>query len=150
MLNAPWVHLVVASWFVIAAFAQTNTSSIAGVVSDASGSVIPNATITVTQAESGFERQTASSTSGDFVLPQLPPGKYFMNDDVRARLVEALAKQNFAGMTPGLQADLLRFYSDPNAPYATRRKPKEWAKLQAALQQLKSTSVSAQSEASPF
>ena len=69
MLNAPWVHLVVASWFVIAAFAQTNTSSIAGVVSDASGSVIPNATITVTQAESGFERQTASSTSGDFVLP---------------------------------------------------------------------------------
>jgi hypothetical protein len=81
---------------------------------------------------------------------QSPPGKYFMNDDVRARLVEALAKQNFAGMTPGLQADLLRFYSDPNAPYATRRKPKEWAKLQAALQQLKSTSVSAQSEASPF
>jgi len=50
-------------------------------------------------------------------------------------------------MTPGLQKDLLRFYSDPNAPYATRRKPKEWAKLQAALQQLKSTSVSAQSEA---
>jgi hypothetical protein len=76
-----------------------------------------------------------------------PPGQYFMNDDVRAKLMEELAKQNFAGMTPGLQKDLLRFYSDPNAPYATRRKPKEWAKLQAALQQLKSTSVSAQSEA---
>jgi hypothetical protein len=35
-----------------------------------------------------------------------------MNDDVRAQLVEALAKQNFAGMTPGLQADLLQIYSD--------------------------------------
>jgi hypothetical protein len=31
----------------------------------------------------------------------------------------------------------LLFYSDPNAPYATRRKPKDWAKLQVALQQLK-------------
>ena len=79
MLNSRWSHLVVASWFVGAAFAQTNTSSIAGVVSDASGSVIPNATITVSQAESGFERQAASSTSGDYVLPQLPPGKYLMN-----------------------------------------------------------------------
>ena len=73
-----------------------------------------------------------------------------MNDDVRAELVEKLAKQNFAGMTPGLQADLLQFYSNPNAPYATRRKPKEWAKLQAALQQLRNTSVNAQSEAAPF
>ena len=78
---------------------------------------------------------------------QTPPGNYFMNDDVRAQLVEALAKQNFAGVTPGLQADLLQFYSDPNAPYATRRKPKEWAKLQVALQRLKNTSVNAQSEA---
>ena len=40
-------------------------------------------------------------------------------------------------MTPDLRAELLQFYSDPNAPYATKRKPKEWAKLQAALQQLK-------------
>src|SRR5204863_8389727 len=79
MLNTPWVHLVVASWFVGAAFAQTNTSTIAGVVSDASGSVLPNATITVTQAETGFERQAACSTSGDYVLPQRPPGKYVMN-----------------------------------------------------------------------
>jgi Zinc dependent phospholipase C len=66
-----------------------------------------------------------------------PPGVYFMNDDVHAELIEALAKQNFAGMTTELRAELLLFYSDPNAPYATRRKPKDWAKLQVALQQLK-------------
>ena len=77
------------------------------------------------------------------------PGQYFMNDDVRARLVEALAKQNFAGVTPELRAELLQFYSDPNAPYATRRKPKEWTKLQVALQQLKSSQpapITAQTE----
>jgi hypothetical protein len=65
------------------------------------------------------------------------PGVYFMNDNVRAELLEKLARQNFAGVTPGLRRDLLRFYSDPNAPYATRRKAKEWNKLQIDLQRLK-------------
>jgi hypothetical protein len=68
-----------------------------------------------------------------------PPGVYYMNDDVHAKLLQALAKQNFVGITPELRADLLQFYSDPNAPYATRRKPKDWTKLQVALQQLKNT-----------
>jgi hypothetical protein len=66
-----------------------------------------------------------------------PPGMYFMNDDVHAKLIEALAKQNFSSMTPELHAELQRFYANPNAPYATRRKPKEWAKLQLVLQQFK-------------
>jgi hypothetical protein len=66
-----------------------------------------------------------------------PPGVYFMNDDVHAQLVEELAKTNFKSMTPAIRDELVHFYSDPNAPYATKRKPKEWAKLQVALQQLK-------------
>jgi hypothetical protein len=66
-----------------------------------------------------------------------PPGTYFMNDDVHARLIEELAKRNFAGLTPDLRAELLQFYSDPNAPYATKRKPKDWNKVQVALEQLK-------------
>lgn len=66
-----------------------------------------------------------------------PPGVYSMNDDVHAKLVEELAKTNFKSMTPAVRAELMQFYSDPNAPYATRRKPKDWAKLQVALQQLK-------------
>jgi len=70
---------------------------------------------------------------------ETPPGAYFMNDDVHAELIEALARQNFAGMTPDLYAELQRFYSNPNAPYATRRKPREWAKLQVALQQFRNT-----------
>jgi hypothetical protein len=71
-----------------------------------------------------------------------PPGVYFMNDDVHAQLVEELAKTNFKLMTPALRAELTQFYSDPNAPYATKRKPKEWAKLQAALLLLKQAPAS--------
>jgi hypothetical protein len=68
-----------------------------------------------------------------------PPGVYFMNDDVHAKLIEELAKRNFAGVTPDLRAELLQFYSDPNAPNATKRKPKDWIKVQVALQQLRNT-----------
>jgi hypothetical protein len=68
-----------------------------------------------------------------------PPGKYRMNDDAHAKLLDKLAEQNFADMTPDLRAELLDFFSDPNAPYATKRKPKEWSRVMAELQQLKST-----------
>ena len=68
-----------------------------------------------------------------------PPGKYRMNDDAHAKLLDKLAEQNFTGMTPELRAELLGFFADPNAPYATKRKPKEWSRVEAELQQLKST-----------
>jgi zinc dependent phospholipase C len=68
-----------------------------------------------------------------------PPGKYRMNDDAHAKLLGKLAEQNFADMTPGLRAELLSFFSDPNAPNATKRNPKEWTKVEAEVQQLKST-----------
>jgi hypothetical protein len=67
-----------------------------------------------------------------------PPGKYRMNDDAHAELLDKLAEQNFADMTPDLRAELLGFFSDPNAPYATKRKPKEWSKVEVELQRLKS------------
>jgi Zinc dependent phospholipase C len=65
------------------------------------------------------------------------PGVYFMSDNVRAKLLEKLAEQDFAGMTPGIRANLLHFYSDPNAPYATKRNAKQWNKLQIDLKKLK-------------
>ena len=70
------------------------------------------------------------------------PGIYFMNDNVRAKLLEELAQQDFVGVTSGLRADLLHFYSDPNAPYATKRKAEEWNKLQLDLKRLKDSAPS--------
>ncbi|MGH9657846.1 MAG: carboxypeptidase-like regulatory domain-containing protein, partial [Bryobacteraceae bacterium] len=57
-------------------FAQTNTSSIAGVITDATGAAIPNAAISARQPATGFERQTTSGAGGEYVVPQLPPGQY--------------------------------------------------------------------------
>jgi hypothetical protein len=65
------------------------------------------------------------------------PGEYRMNDEAHAELLEKLAEKNFADMSPDLRAELLTFYADPNAPYATKRKPGEWSKVEADLQKLK-------------
>ena len=78
------------------------------------------------------------------------PGKYFMNDNVHAKLLDALAKKNFADVPPETRAELLDFYADPNAPYATKRKPKEWSKVETQLRLLKASPPPATTaEASP-
>jgi len=66
------------------------------------------------------------------------PGKYRLNDDAQAKLLDALAKQNFSSASPEIRAEFLEFYGHPDAPYATKRNPKAWAKVQAELEQLKS------------
>ena len=77
------------------------------------------------------------------------PGKYRLNDEAQAELLDALAKQNFSGASPELRTELLEFFGHPDAPYATKRKPKEWAKVQVELEQLrKATSPIATRDAS--
>ncbi len=65
------------------------------------------------------------------------PGKYQLNDEAHAELLDALAKQNFSGASPEVRSELLEFFGHPDAPYATKKKPKEWAKVQREIEQLK-------------
>jgi hypothetical protein len=65
------------------------------------------------------------------------PGKYRLTDETHAKLLDALAKQNFTGASPAIRTEVLEFYGHPDAPYATKRNPKAWAKVEAQLEQLK-------------
>jgi hypothetical protein len=65
------------------------------------------------------------------------PGKYAMNDDAHAKLLNKLADRKFAGVSPELRDELLHFYSEPDAPYSTKRDAKAWATVQSELIQLK-------------
>lgn len=69
------------------------------------------------------------------------PGKYRMNDDAHAKLLDELAETNFTKVTSKAKAELLHFYADPDAPYSTKRNAKAWAKVQAQLQQLRAAPV---------
>jgi hypothetical protein len=66
------------------------------------------------------------------------PGKYRLNDEAHAALLDKLAEKNFVGASPGVKAELMQFFADPGADYATKRHAKAWAKVQIQLQQLKS------------
>jgi len=65
------------------------------------------------------------------------PGKYGLNDDAHAALLDRLAEAKFAGITAELKEEIVHFYADPDSPYATKRSHKAWAKVQAELQQLR-------------
>ena len=69
------------------------------------------------------------------------PGKYRLNDEAHAKLLDRLAGKNFAGIPPELNAELLRFFAEPDAPYATKRDAKAWAKVLTQLQQLRSVAA---------
>ena len=56
------------------ASAQTNTGEIAGVVVDASGGVLPGATVVATHPASGFAVERVTDAEGYFFLPALPTG----------------------------------------------------------------------------
>src|SRR5712664_2638490 len=77
------------------------------------------------------------------------PGKYRLNDEAHAQLLDKLAENKFANATSEVKAELLNFFAEPNAPYATKRNVKAWAKGQVQLQQLKSAMVAANPANSP-
>jgi hypothetical protein len=57
------------------AFALAQTVTLRGVVTDQSGAVVPNATVTV-KGPAGLERTTATAEDGSYVIAGLPAGDY--------------------------------------------------------------------------
>ena len=59
-----------------AAFAQQTTGSIAGRVTDGQGGVVPGATLTATNPDTGYVRQDLTNAEGLYRLGALPVGTY--------------------------------------------------------------------------
>src|SRR6516225_9196408 len=62
--------------FCLPGFSQLNLGHIYGVVTDPSGAVVPNATVTVTDVERGVSRNLTTDTAGNYSAPSLTPGTY--------------------------------------------------------------------------
>jgi Carboxypeptidase regulatory-like domain/TonB dependent receptor len=62
--------------FTSAAFAQLTTADILGTVTDATGAVVPNATIVLTNTGTNEKRTSTSNGSGDYSFNILPVGHY--------------------------------------------------------------------------
>jgi hypothetical protein len=61
-----------------AAFAQTQNGTINGRVLDSSGAVVPDATVTLTNSDTGTQAKSQSSGEGNYTFAGVAPGRYKM------------------------------------------------------------------------
>src|SRR5260370_16073392 len=59
--------------------AQTVTSTLQGRISDATGAVIPGASVTALNADTGLKRTITGNAVGEYQIGGLPPGDYTVN-----------------------------------------------------------------------
>src|SRR5882757_6877932 len=59
-----------------AAYAQTGAAQIQGVAADATGAVIPNAAVALSNLQTGIKFETTTNAVGFFVFPSLQTGEY--------------------------------------------------------------------------
>jgi len=86
------------------------------------------------------ERETGKPglVNGNFDLGEVSgPGKYKLSDTTHAKLLDKLADQKFAGMTPEIRAELLDYFTASDTPFAMKKDKKVWAKVQTELEELK-------------
>ena len=75
MFARPFATLFMIAALAVPAFAQEQRGAIEGVVRDASGAVLPGATVEA-QSNVGPVASTISDSVGSFRFPALPPGNY--------------------------------------------------------------------------
>ena len=63
-------------FFTLSAWAQTDRGTITGTVADATGALIPGATIEAKNVDTGAVYQAGSSETGNYTIAQIPAGTY--------------------------------------------------------------------------
>jgi hypothetical protein len=71
-------RLIAACLFLLAltAFAQGDRGTITGTLADSTGAVVASAAIATKNVETGAQYQSASTTTGNYTLSELPAGSY--------------------------------------------------------------------------
>jgi hypothetical protein len=92
-----WLYVVVLAMFAavgaLGAHAQSDNGSVVGTVTDSTGAVIPNATVVITNVETGLKLNGKSNDSGEFQIFAVPRGNY--KADVEAQGFQSQS-ENFA------------------------------------------------------
>jgi hypothetical protein len=57
-------------------FGQAVNATLLGTITDPSGATVPGVKVTVVEVATGSAHQTVTNESGNYTLPDLPPGTY--------------------------------------------------------------------------
>jgi Zinc dependent phospholipase C len=92
--------------------------------------------------------QQPAMTNDNFDLGTVSePGQYHLGDSARAKLLDQLAQQKFAGMTQTIREELLAYFNRPDDTFKLKKDKKAWARLQAELAELKNNGLEQQQAA---
>jgi len=78
-----------------------------------------------------------------------PAGVYKLDDDTHAYWLNLLAQKTFGTVTAPIGDELLAYYSNLNAPLHTKQHPKDWKRLLAQLDELKTQRQTARASDNP-
>jgi hypothetical protein len=87
-------------------FAQTITATLQGRVSDKSGAVVVDATVTASNTETGFTRSAKSNSGGGYEITQLPVGNYKVTSEAATFQPQSRTLQLSIGETANLDFSL--------------------------------------------
>ncbi len=103
--------------------AQTTTGTIQGTVTDASGAVIPNASVTVTNPALGFDQTIQTDTRGNYVARSLPLGTYTVEVKAPGLQVQKASGVEVAVSTTTVQNFSLKVASSTEVVEVTAETP---------------------------
>lgn len=102
----------------------------------------------VNQAASAYRQLLGELQKNPDAIPELPnrdldtglkvrPGGYKLTDETYAKLVNRLTTDGTVVLPKRLQDDILNYYSDPNAPIATKKNKRKWKQLSQELDKVR-------------
>jgi hypothetical protein len=97
------------------------------------------------KALENYQELLGELQKGHLVLPNenfdtgdvTPAGTYSLCDKTYAELLHRLAAKQFAQISPELRTNILDYYSNLNAPIATKKNAKDWSQVLTELDELK-------------
>jgi Zinc dependent phospholipase C len=98
------------------------------------------------------EKGTLHLSNRDFDTGrEIRAGEYVLGDVTYAHLLDDLSDSDFKQVSPELRQDILAFYQNPDAPLATKRRKKDWQRVQDELHQLTASTseMKSDNEAAP-
>jgi hypothetical protein len=83
-----WAFLLLLAVLAVPGAAQTSSCRLEGIVRDASGAVIPGASVTILNTRTQLTAETITNEAGIFVFPALPPGDYTVSAEAQGFKIE--------------------------------------------------------------
>jgi len=111
-----------------AGFSQTITGSLHGRVSDKTGAVLPNATVTVANVETGWSRSATTDSGGECQLTLVPVGTYKVTVTAKGFNAETRTLQLTIGAMASVDVSLAPGQVEQNVTVTTERL---WLRLSA-------------------